>query len=148
MMKRFTQTFSRFPFGGYLFTSAKGYGNMAENPANIVQFDFLKEKLLLNGITLIDVREPSELKDDGKIPNSINIPLGQVPEAFNMSDAAFKAKYGVSKPDFTSDFVLSCRSGKRATGAFEKLRALGYKNISVYSGSFLDWLEKGGPIEK
>ncbi|KAF8766765.1 Rhodanese domain-containing protein CG4456 [Argiope bruennichi] len=122
---------------------------MTDNKLNVIEFENLKDKLLNRNITLIDVREPKELKEDGKIPNSVNIPLGQIVDAFKMSESAFQSKYGVQKPDEQSDpFVLSCRSGKRATDAFQKLSALGYNNISVYSGSFQDWVKNGGPIEK
>ncbi|CAL1299809.1 unnamed protein product [Larinioides sclopetarius] len=123
--------------------------NMSENKLAVIEFENLKDKLLKRNITLIDVREPKELKEDGKIPNSVNIPLGQIVDAFKMSEADFQAKYGVQKPDTNSNpFVLSCRSGKRATDAYQKLSALGYDNISVYSGSFLDWVKNGGPVEK
>ncbi|XP_071044471.1 rhodanese domain-containing protein CG4456-like [Parasteatoda tepidariorum] len=114
----------------------------------IVQFDFVKEKVLKKQLLLVDVREPVELKEEGKIPNSVNIPLGQIMEAFKMNDSAFQTKYGVTKPNSTSNFVLTCKSGKRTNTAYATLNELGYKNIAVYSGSFLDWIERGGPIEK
>lgn len=38
--------------------------------------------------------------------------------------------------------------GKRATTAYHELKDLGYQNVSVYSGSFLDWVKNGGPVEK
>lgn len=133
---------------GYFLLPSNCFSNMGEQPVKSIVFDCLKEKILNKSIILIDVREPNELKDDGKIPHSINIPLGQIAEAFQLPNSEFHRKYGVDKPAESDDFVVTCRSGKRATNAFNKLLPLGYKNILVYSGSFQDWKEKGGPIEK
>ncbi|GFY52429.1 hypothetical protein TNIN_205251 [Trichonephila inaurata madagascariensis] len=122
--------------------------NMADK-LKVIEYENLKDKVLGGEIVLIDVREPAELKDDGKIPNSVNIPLGQIADAFKMPETDFKSKYGIPKPDAEAEsFVLSCRSGKRATDAFQKLSSLGYNNMSVYSGSFQDWVKNGGPVEK
>ena len=122
--------------------------NMSEQPAKSIMFDSLKEKILNKKIILIDVREPKELKDDGKIPCSVNIPLGQIADAFQLPNSEFQKRYGIEKPSESHDFVITCRSGRRATTAFQKLLPLGYKNILVYSGSFEDWKSRGGPIEK
>ncbi|GIY30830.1 hypothetical protein CEXT_656131 [Caerostris extrusa] len=138
---------SRHPAPSLSFISRNLATNMTE--FNVIKFDSLKEKLLNHDIILIDVREPSELKDDGKIPNSVNIPLGQIGDAFKMTGSEFQSKYGIAKPDAEKKpFVLSCRSGKRATDAYQKLCNLGYNNIEIYSGSFLDWVKNGGLVEK
>jgi len=121
---------------------------MPDQQVKDIIFENLKEKILNGNIILIDVREPNELKDDGKIPNSVNIPLAQIADAFQLSNSEFLAKYGIDKPSEADDFVLSCRSGKRATNARIKLLPLGYSNVLVYTGSFQDWLKNGGPIEK
>lgn len=121
---------------------------MADIIVKDIKFDALKEKVLSKNITLIDVREPDELTKDGKIPNSINIPLGEIAEAFKLNEMDFQKKYGISKPRESEEFVISCRSGKRATNAIHKLSPHGYKNTLVYIGSFNDWAQNGGPIEK
>lgn len=122
---------------------------MSQQPtAKDIAFDSLKEKVLNKNIVIIDVREPTEIKDVGKIPHSVNIPLGQIADAFQLTKSQFQMKYGIEKPDESDNFVISCRSGKRATNAFMKLFPLGYQNVLVYTGSFQDWQEKGGPVEK
>lgn len=40
----------------------------------VVDFDYVKRVALRNEVMIIDVREPDEIKEHGKIPNSINIP--------------------------------------------------------------------------
>lgn len=121
---------------------------MAKPPARCVNFATVKLASVDDRVILVDVREPSELKEEGKIPNSVNIPLGEVGEAFKMDSSSFEKKYGPKKPGAETDFVISCRSGKRATTAYHQLRDLGYRNVSVYSGSFLDWVKNDGPVEK
>lgn len=39
-----------------------------------VDFDYVKKATNDENIIIIDVREPNEIKEYGKIPNSINIP--------------------------------------------------------------------------
>lgn len=132
----------------YLLSAKNQFSSMEGQPVKNIVFDNLKDKVLNGNVTLIDVREPNELKDDGKIPNSINIPLGQIADAFQLSTSEFQSKYGIEKPSVSDGFVISCRSGKRATNAFNKLAPLGYTNAVVYTGSFQDWVKNGGPIEK
>lgn len=130
----------------YTLLGANNTRNMASG--NIVTFDDLKAKLADKSITLIDVREPHELTDDGKIPGSVNIPLGSIEEAFKLPPDMFKERYGVKLPDRSDSMVFSCKAGRRAASAAEKVAPLGYPNAKVYSGSFKDWVERGGPLEK
>ncbi|XP_075747746.1 rhodanese domain-containing protein CG4456 isoform X1 [Rhipicephalus microplus] len=94
---------------------------------------------------VIDVREPQELIDDGRVKGFINIPLKDVQEAFGMHPEDFKNRYHVEKPDPKKDIIFSCRSGRRAAIAAEKLEELGtYHKIKVYAGSFQDWFMRKG----
>lgn len=112
-----------------------------------ITFNELQEQLNNNDITLVDVREPKELKKDGRIPKSINIPFGDVKGAFSLSPEKFQQKYGIALPDENdANLVFSCQSGRRAALATEELRKLGYLNCRCYCGSFLDWKAKGGQI--
>ncbi|KAG8194075.1 hypothetical protein JTE90_003020 [Oedothorax gibbosus] len=126
--------------------------NMADDTSpkavKVVSFDTVKGVTSDPKLILIDVREPSELKEDGKIPNSVNVPLGEVGDAFKLHSSSFTSKYGIPKPDAEANLVVSCKSGKRASNAYQVLRGLGYQNVSLYSGSFLDWVKNGGPIVK
>ncbi|PKP46871.1 MAG: sulfurtransferase [Bacteroidetes bacterium HGW-Bacteroidetes-12] len=83
------------------------------------------EGINLRNATLIDVREPLELENDGKIANGINIPLGTI----------------ASKIDFIktlkSPIVLYCRTGNRSGQALAYLENQGVENI--YNGG--SWQE-------
>ena len=63
--------------------------------------------------TLVDVREPYELETEGFVPNSINIPLGDVPNRVE----EFKA--------MPQPIIVFCRSGNRSGNAAIFLQAQG-----------------------
>ncbi|KAL3223764.1 hypothetical protein MRX96_027080 [Rhipicephalus microplus] len=73
------------------------------------------------------------------------IAVKDVQEAFGMHPEDFKNRYHVEKPDPKKDIIFSCRSGRRAAIAAEKLEELGtYHKIKVYAGSFQDWFMRKG----
>ncbi|XP_013788659.1 uncharacterized protein LOC106472554 [Limulus polyphemus] len=114
-----------------------------------IKYDELSNLMKSGQVTLVDVREPSELQTDGKIPGSINVPVSQVEKALQLPPAAFKANYDRSLPDKTDDkIVFHCRAGMRACQATEVARKLGFTSARVYKGSFQDWQANGGKIEK
>ncbi|KAJ9584721.1 hypothetical protein L9F63_020926, partial [Diploptera punctata] len=93
-----------------------------------------------NEIILIDVREMSEIKETGKLPGSIHIPLGDLKQALqSLPEEEFKRKYGIPKPVNTANLVFSCRSGKRSRSAMETAMSIGFVNSRHYNGGFLDW---------
>ena len=56
------------------------------------------------------MRNGDELKNDGKIPGSFNIPLPEIEKAFNMNQADFFDKYKFQLPEKdVKNVVLSCR---------------------------------------
>jgi rhodanese-related sulfurtransferase len=79
-----------------------------------------------DAVTLIDVRNPSEL-ELGTIPGSISIPLAQL-----------HARHGEvpeGKP-----IVVHCRSGWRSSVAASFLRAMGLVNVSDLAGGYIQWI--------
>lgn len=80
-----------------------------------------------NGAVLIDVREDDELAADGYIPGSIHIPLAEV-----------EAKLPEVVPDYYTEIIFYCASGKRSQTATEKATEMGY--ATVYNlGGLGDW---------
>uniref|UniRef100_A0A336MZD6 CSON008174 protein n=1 Tax=Culicoides sonorensis TaxID=179676 RepID=A0A336MZD6_CULSO len=96
--------------------------NMAANP--IATYEEVKDLPNHPEKLLIDVREPHELQETGKIPTSINIPLGDVERAFsdNTSSSEFERLYGVPKPKVDDYLILSCRTGRRMANVEEELK--------------------------
>jgi len=112
-----------------------------------VKFNELEILLEEKRIVLIDVRRPEELVTDGRIPDSVNVPLQDIPEAFTLEKEEFKEKYGFQLPDKDAkNVVLTCRSGRRILKANKSLEKLGYKNLRLYRGSILDWKANNGPL--
>ncbi|XP_071451952.1 rhodanese domain-containing protein CG4456-like isoform X2 [Hetaerina americana] len=92
-------------------------------------------------ILLIDVRNRDEL-EGGSIPDSINVPLGELEAALKMDDQEFETQYKHKKPEKDAEIVFSCRSGNRSRRAMDLARTLGYDKSKHYIGGWLDWAEK------
>ncbi len=86
-------------------------------------------------IVLLDVRTPKEVKTDGKIPNSILIPLDK------LADSIDKLKKYKDKKIF-----IYCRSGNRSVAASRILSSLGF-NVYNIKGGIKAWKEQGLPIK-
>lgn len=93
---------------------------------------------------LVDVREPKELNETGRIPNSINIPLATVGEALseNTNDEQFQKKFGCKKPDKDTEVIFYCKIGVRSLKAAQEAQQLGFSNVKNYKGSWTEWAEK------
>lgn len=112
-------------------------------------YEEVKDLLQKGKAFFVDVREPKELVNDGRIPGAVNIPLNDVGAALEMLPEKFKEKYGREKPS-TDDpnVIFSCRKGVRATSAMQTAHAKGYHAARFYRGSFCDWEERGGEVIK
>ena len=139
-----TLSVQRFPS-----TSAKGSliskRSMSSTSNRDLFYDDIIKLSSKKEITLIDVREPAEIQETGKLPGSTHIPLGDVPSALSMDEEAFSKKYGIQKPGPDDPLVFSCRSGKRSVAALEKALALGFSKSRHYAGGWLDWEKNTKP---
>ena len=88
---------------------------------------------LNDGIVLLDVREQSEW-DDGHVPGSIHIPMGEVP-----------ARYGELPAD--ADLVVICAVGGRSGQVTQWLNANGVAARNL-DGGIVAYAQAGLPIEK
>ncbi|KAL6402871.1 Rhodanese-like protein [Ilyonectria robusta] len=117
------------------------------------QFDELKALVEKNkgkdGETVIvDVREPVELFETGKIPGAINIPITSAVQSFHISDEDFQVAYGFDRPAKDVELLIYCKAGVRARAAAALARQAGWENVGEYPGSWLDWEAQNGPVEK
>ena len=100
------------------------------------------EKLMKDNkkVLIIDVREAYELTKDGKIPESVHIPLGDVANYFKMDSNLFKDKTHIDKPDMQdSKLVLYCRRGIRAMKGAQCLQDMGFENLFTFPGGVVEW---------
>ncbi len=89
-----------------------------------------------NDVVIVDVRTPSEVKSDGKIPNSILIPLG------NLGEGVEKIKKYKNKK-----VIVYCRSGNRSASASRFFTSIGFKEVYNLQGGINKWKKEGLPIK-
>ncbi|CAK7310874.1 Thiosulfate sulfurtransferase/rhodanese-like domain-containing protein 3 [Vulpes lagopus] len=104
-----------------------------------VTYKELKNLLNSKKIMLIDVRETWEIVKYGKIPGSVNIPLGEVGEALQMNPKDFKEKYNEVKPSKSDSLVFSCLAGVRSKKALDTAVSLGFNSAQHYAGGWNEW---------
>lgn len=115
-----------------------------------ISIEELKE--LMNSddkFTLIDVREEDELSH-GMIPGAVNVPVGEIEEAFTKSKTSpeeFKEKYEFDRPEWNDDVVCYCRTGGRSLKAVEVLMDLSFINAKNYGGSVFEWSKTDDDVE-
>lgn len=82
------------------------------------------------------VEEPRKGLRKGHIPNSINIPFSSlVVDGFLKPEIAKDTLHNAS----TKNFTFSCGSGITACVTLIAAYELGYKNLSLYDGSWAEW---------
>ncbi|KAI0198940.1 Rhodanese-like domain-containing protein [Astrocystis sublimbata] len=97
---------------------------------------------------IVDVREPQELLESGKIPGAINVPLRTTADAWHISNTHFMKRYGFARPDKDAELVFYCKAGVRSRAAAGLAQAAGWTSVGEFPGSWLEWEEKGGQVEK
>jgi rhodanese-related sulfurtransferase len=92
------------------------------------------EKWLPNGDFILDVRDPDELEQFGKIKNAVNIPLSQLRAA-------------VKNLPRDRRILAYCQKGLRGYHAACLLRGSGFENVANLRGGFLQAKLNGVPVE-
>jgi len=117
-------------------------------------WDVVKDGGVGKDVVMIDTRSLDEyvgvIEIWGHIPGAINIPWTSVidQETGRFRDTSLIRevfqKNGVYPDD---DVILYCRTGARSALVwFALTQLLGYRRVRVYLGSWVDWLNHGGPI--
>jgi len=84
---------------------------------------------------ILDVRELSEVEENGHIEGAVNIPLREVADNIQYL------------PSFDTPIVSYCGSGWRCTIALVALEAMGWEDVKgLKGGSFGGWVEAGYPV--
>jgi rhodanese-related sulfurtransferase len=84
----------------------------------------VESKLENEMLNIVDVREVDEVKE-GRIPDSVNIPLGLL-------------EFRMHELDKNKEYVLVCRSGGRSGRACQLLESHGFKVVNM-EGGMLAW---------
>lgn len=111
-----------------------------------IESDDLKNRL--GKITILDARSPQEFFG-GHIPGAILSPftdgLGQNGFIFDTKES-LENLYAEKIPK-DREIVCYCMHGHRASSLFYQLKIVGYENVRLYDGSFIDWYSKRLPLE-
>jgi thiosulfate/3-mercaptopyruvate sulfurtransferase len=115
-----------------------------------------------NGAVIIDTRGPDEfagtkpidyIKAKGHIPGAKNLnfyPTNRNPDGSYKSVADLMAAYKTAGVTKDKEIIAYCESGPRAADAYFALKELlGYPNVKVYVGSWMEWGNDAKyPVEK
>ncbi|KAI1265773.1 Rhodanese-like domain-containing protein [Xylariaceae sp. FL1019] len=136
------------PFSHRTPAPAKGvrWSTTSATGSKIWSFEEIKD-LQDPKITIIDVREPGELKQTGHIPKAVNIPITTYPDSFHITPEDFEDRFGFTRPGPEDEVVFYCKAGVRSRAAAGIAREAGWKNVGEYPGSWVEWAGKGGDIE-
>ncbi len=89
------------------------------------------------GLTLLDVRRPTEWAQTGVIPGSIMIEMGTLPR---------ELQAGLNLKD-EEPIIVVCRTGNRSSNGVKYLiEHLGINAINL-EGGIVSWHQKGGKFE-
>ena len=109
-------------------------GNPIAN-ADTMSVQELKEKMAGGEVVLLDVREPSEWKDEGTIEGAKRIFFADLPQKTNSLPQ--------DKP-----IAVTCSVGNRSSIAVSILQRAGFVNISNVLGGMTAWTSLGYPTKK
>lgn len=103
----------------------------------------VKKELEKGNVTLIDIRESEELKQNGSIPGSVHAPRG-------MLEFYADPSLPYHKQEFNRDnrIILHCASGGRSALAAVTLQQMGYTNVAHLDGGIKAWKEDGMPVNE
>lgn len=118
---------------------------LAEANAVVHAVDIATAKGLVGdpNVLFLDVREPPELAQTGRIPGAVHVPRGLLEFQADPTSPAYKAELDPSKR-----IVVSCASGGRSTLACKTLMEMGYKDVVNLVGGMTAWIEAGGPTQR
>jgi rhodanese-related sulfurtransferase len=94
-------------------------------------------------VVIVDIRDPRELKLEGKIPGSFHAPRGMLEFWVDPESPYFKPIFAEDKT-----FVVHCAGGWRSLLATDILQRMGLKPVFNLAGGFKAWKEAGGPVEE
>lgn len=97
---------------------------------------------LAAGALLVDLREPAEVAETGRISGSVHVPRGML--EFRADPAS---PYHIDGFDPERRTILHCASGARSALAAAALRDMGYTNVAHVDGGIKAWIAAGRPVE-
>ncbi len=103
--------------------------------------DQTNEELSRGEVTLIDIREGEELKQNGRIAGAVHAPRGMLEFYADPSSPYHKPEL-----DKNRRIILHCASGGRSALAVATLKQMGYVNIAHLDGGMKAWKDSGKQV--
>lgn len=94
-------------------------------------------------VVLVDIRDPRELKREGRIAGALHAPRG-------MLEFWVDPESPYHKPVFASGrrFVFFCAGGLRSALATKTVQDMGLSPVAHVEGGFSAWREAGLPVDR
>ena len=100
-------------------------------------------EMMAKGNTLVvDVRDAPEVEKSGKVAGAVHVSRGMLEFRADPESPYHDKNFAKDK-----NVILYCASGGRSALSGKALKDLGYNNV-FNLGSFKDWAENGGAVEK
>ncbi len=93
-------------------------------------------------VVLVDLRDPRELKIEGKIPGSFHCPRGMLEFWIDPESPYYKPVFGEDRK-----FVFYCAGGWRSALAAQTAQQMGLQPVAHIVGGFAAWKAAGGTVE-
>jgi rhodanese-related sulfurtransferase len=101
-----------------------------------------REMIAKGNALMVDVRDGSEVEKSGKAAGALHVSRGMLEFRADPESPAHDKNFTREKT-----VILYCGSGGRAALAGKLLKDMGYGEV-YNAGSFKDWAESGGAVEK
>ena len=126
-------------------TITKGYKALVAEAESLIETLSVAEAQALHGsdaVVFVDLRDPRELKREGKIPGAFHCPRG-------MLEFWIDPESPYHKPYFASgdSFVFFCAGGWRSALAAKTAQDMGLENVAHVGGGYTAWKKAEGPTE-
>lgn len=123
----------------------KGYkALLAEANAEIEAIPPAEAAKLLgdDGVVFVDIREPAELENEGRIAGAKNMPRGVLEFWIDPESPYHKPVFASGKT-----FVFFCAAGWRSALTTKMAQDMGLAPVKHIDGGFAAWKENGLPVE-
>jgi rhodanese-related sulfurtransferase len=101
-----------------------------------------REMIARGNALVVDVRDAKEVENSGKVAGAAHVSRGMLEFRADPQSPAHDENFTRDKT-----IILYCGSGGRAALAGKLLKDMGYDRV-YNAGSFKEWAESGGAIEK
>lgn len=104
------------------------------------------QKMLHNGVAIVDIRTPPEWRHLGIVPGSKMITFFDERGNYNINDFISKLNAnGIKKGD---DIIIICRSGNRSVHASNMITSRGFESVYNVKRGIKGWIRNGKKVQR